>query len=82
MQRATLRLTLYGHWTQGYGAIRLLFSYPDVDAKGLRDLAVPGLQRAAFLAGGHAPGKYSLVCLFQLGIGLEAMICGHGVVSS
>src|SRR5713101_8078851 len=82
MQRASLRLTLYGHRTQGYVAIRLLFSYPHVEVDCLFDLAVTGLQHPAFLAGGHAPGKSSSIRLFQLGIGLEAMVCGHGVVSS
>ncbi len=43
---------------------------------------VLGLQHPAFLAGGHAPGKSSSIRLFQLGIGLEAMVCGHGGVSS
>jgi len=82
MQRASLRLTLYGHRTQGYVAIRLPFSYPHGDANRLRDLVVPGLQLLALLADGHVPGKYSSICLFHLCIGLEAMVCGHGGVSS
>src|SRR5260370_30899366 len=44
-------------------------------------MAVPGLQGPEFLAGGHAPDKYSLVGLFQLGIGHESTACGHGVSS-
>jgi hypothetical protein len=82
MQGPTLRLTLYGHWTQGYEAVRLSFSYPGANVNRFLDLAVAGLQHPAFLAGGHAPGKSSSICLFQLCIGLEAMVCGHGVVSS
>jgi hypothetical protein len=68
-------LRSYDAWGE---AVRLSFSYPRVDVNCLRDLAVPGLQLPAFLAGGHVPGKYSAACLFQLGICPESMVCGQG----
>ena len=51
-QRASLRLTLYGHLTQGCEAVRLSFFYPRVDVHRVDDLPVLALQLSAFLAGG------------------------------
>ena len=68
--------------TLGCEVFRRSFCYPSIDVNRVQNLVVRGLRRSEFLAGGHAPGKYSSVCLFHLGICHESMVSGHGVVSS